>query len=388
MGTAGSATAQPRGGTYTPTTHHAGRADDLQSRDHERATPPRLGREVLDLRGVDSKLAARNLASLGAAAAVAAVAMVTAWKRPRPAVLAAAALVVSSRQQALLNMEHDCTHGTFVRGRRWNDLVGSVVLGGPVGSPYFASSKRHLAHHRLVGTAADPDLDLHNAAGGGTAAGLLRHFAGGISGAYAAKLFLDRAPGVPAAPAGGVVTQQAAGLALDGPATGQRAEPGGQSPERGAPADAALERRDGHDSRRDVLTMAGTQATLFAATTAATAWWVYPVLWLVPLGTLTAGSHLVRSFVEHAVLPGERPEHDNLLISTRSNALERQLVAPFNMSHHAEHHLFPWIPARRLPEARRRIEASEAAPPILRRRSYLGTVVRHLQARRGVRGRR
>jgi fatty acid desaturase len=244
---------------------------------------------------------------------------------------------------------------------------------------------RHLAHHRLVGTAADPDLDLHNGAGDGTTIGLLRHFAGGVSGAYAAKLFLDRAPGGVAAPDGRVAPQAPdPNPALGEPPGGQAAQRGDVGDDRGASSDGAAGGRGQRDARRDALAVVGTQAALFAATTAATSWWVYPALWLVPLGTLTAGSHLVRSFVEHAVLPGERPEHDNLLISTASNALERPLVAPFNMNHHAEHHLFPWIPARRLPEASRRIAASDAAPAILRRPSYLGTVLRHVRARRGV----
>lgn len=369
MGTATSAVARERAGTLEPAI--AGEAHSAAlSEGHGGGSVPRLGREVLDLRGVDGKLAIRNLASLGGVAAVAVAAMVAGWRRPRPAVLAAAAVVVSSRQQALLNMEHDCTHGTFVPGRRWNDRIGSVLLGGPVGSPYFASSKRHLAHHRLVGTPSDPDLDLHNGAGGGTSAGLLKHFAGGVSGAYAAKVFFDRSP---VAGSGQAHHHRFDDAGAPSPVDGEtwRATAGGN--------------RDGRvasEARRDALTVAGTQLALFAASTAATAWWVYPVLWLAPLGTLTAGSHLLRSFVEHAVLPGELPGHDNLLISTTSNALERPLLAPFNMNHHAEHHLFPWIPASRLPEAKRRIEASQAAPPILRRRSYLGTVAQHVRARR------
>ena len=70
-------------------------------------------------------------------------------------------------------------------------------------------------------------------------------------------------------------------------------------------------------------------------------WWLYLVVWVLPLITLTTACHLMRSFVEHAVLTEERPEHDNLLVSITSNPLELAFVAPFNMNFHAEHHIYP-----------------------------------------------
>jgi len=79
------------------------------------------------------------------------------------------------------------------------------------------------------------------------------------------------------------------------------------------------------------------------------------------------------------VLTEERPDHDNLLISITSNPFERAFVAPFNMNYHAEHHLYPAVPARRLPEVRHALEATPE-PPRLIRTAYLTALVRYARS--------
>jgi fatty acid desaturase len=49
------------------------------------------------------------------------------------------------------------------------------------------------------------------------------------------------------------------------------------------------------------------------------------------------------------------------------------------MNWHAEHHLFPWIPARRLPEAARRLAARSDSPARLVRKTYVGALIKHLK---------
>jgi fatty acid desaturase len=100
---------------------------------------------------------------------------------------------------------------------------------------------------------------------------------------------------------------------------------------------------------------------------------------MLPLITLTTVCHLIRSFIEHAVLTEERPAHDNLLISITSNPVERALLAPFNMNFHAEHHLYPAVPARRLPEVRQALEATPE-PPRLIRMAYLTALLRYARS--------
>jgi fatty acid desaturase len=253
------------------------------------------------------------------------------WLWPTWYTFGLAFVLTSSRQQALLNIEHECIHGTFVKGRHANRLIGMILCAAPCASPFETSKARHLTHHRLLATADDPDLPLHGREGKTTRPAFIRHFALGLLGGYAVMVLL-----------------------------------GGDSQSRSA-----------DDRRRalvDLSRIVGAQLALWAATTVLFSWWVYLALWAIPLATLTAFFHLVRSFGEHAVLEAERPEHDNLLISVVSNRVERFLVAPYFMNFHSEHHLFPWIPAPRLPAARRRLVGNAAAPPLLLRRSYLSAL--------------
>jgi fatty acid desaturase len=259
---------------------------------------------------------------------VVAAAFVAAARWPHWWTIALAFVVVSSRQQALLNVEHECIHASFTRDKRRDALIGIVGCASPCGSPWYATRARHLAHHRLITTPNDPDRPLHDTADKASVAALLRYFGLGLFGGYAVMVLVNGSP-----------------------STVSRA-----------------------DRLRDLRNLALAQAALIGATGPLLGWWVYPVLWLLPLGTLTAACHLVRSFVEHAVLTDERPAHDNLLVSIASNPLERAFVAPFNMNYHAEHHLYPAVPARRLPEVRQALDATPD-PPRLLRTTYLAALL-------------
>ncbi len=143
-----------------------------------------------DLSRVSGSLIAYNLAYLAFAFLVALGAVAVFWMHPAWYTFALAFIVVSSRQMAVLNCEHECVHRKFVRGRRANDFVGRWLCAAPVGSPYGASKARHLTHHRLLGTPGDPDSDLHRGPDKESRAGLFRHFAGGLVGGYAGMVLM------------------------------------------------------------------------------------------------------------------------------------------------------------------------------------------------------
>ena len=286
---------------------------------------------VRDLAPLTPGIVTWNLAYLASAWAVIAAVLALAAAHTTWWTVLLAFVVVSGRQQALLNVEHECIHGTFVRGRRWNSLVAVVLAASPAGSPYETSRARHLAHHRLLTDPADPDLPLHTSADKSTRGRFLRYFGAGLLGGYAVMVFS-----------------------------------GGR---RGGGAEGAA---------RDLRNIALAQLALFGVMWAAFDWWTYPLLWALPLGTLTAFLHLVRSFVEHAVTDHDLPEHEDRLISISSNRIERFFVAPYFMNFHAEHHLYPWIPAPRLPEAQRRLSAG--AGSYLLRSSYASALARHFKA--------
>ncbi len=296
-----------------------------------------LGRDVGRLAVLSRRLVAYNLAYLALAWALALGAIALFWAHPAWYTFALAFVVVSSRQQALLNCHHECVHRKFVPGgRRWNDFVGRWLCAAPVGSPFGAAQARHLTHHRLLGTPEDPDRDLHSGETKQTRRGLARHFIGGVLGGYA-------------------------GMVLMGPRVG--GTPSGRS-----------------SARRDLISLVVVQAAIAAVLTLACAWWVYPTLWLAPLATVTTLCHLVRSFVEHAVTDSEMAKHGNRLITIRSNLLERGLVAPYYMNYHAEHHLIPSVPAPRLRELKKSIGSRADAPTVLDRSSYAAAVLDYFRA--------
>ena len=295
-----------------------------------------LAPEALDMIPISTPLKAYNFAYLTLVWAVALGAVALAAMQPAWYTIVLALLVVSSRQQALLNVEHECIHGKFVAGRKWNTFIGRFLSAAPAGSPFEASRARHLSHHRLLATPDDPDQDLHSGPDKRTRRGVFRHFIGGLVGGYA-------------------------GMILMGPR--QR---GGAPPQAGA-------------ARRDLLSLVVVQAILASGLTLAFDWWVYPALWLAPLATVTVLGHLVRSFVEHAISDDELPAHANRLVSISSNPVERFLVAPYSMNYHAEHHLLPSVPAPRLKRLHDRIADRTDLPPRLVRASYRQALKRYVR---------
>lgn len=96
---------------------------------------------------------------------------------------------------------------------------------------------------------------------------------------------------------------------------------------------------------------------LLVGLAAAGYWWLYPVLWLVPLATWYQLVSRVRNIAEHAVVP----DNDDPLRNTRTtlaNFLERLFVAPYWVNYHLEHHLFMFVPCWRLPAAHRALLAA------------------------------
>ncbi|MDQ3572349.1 MAG: fatty acid desaturase family protein [Actinomycetota bacterium] len=282
-----------------------------------------------DLTDVSARLTAFNLTYFLSAWVLALGAIALYWAHPAWFTFAAAFLIVSSRQQALLNCEHECVHRKFVRSRRANDVLGVWLLAAPVGSPFRAAQARHLAHHRLLGLPEDPDRALHTSEPPrDTPGGLLGYFVRGLLGAYAVMILFERDE-EPAAPRGGI---------------------------------------------RALMPIATVQVLIAVGLSLAFAWWVYPALWLAPLASLTTLSHLVRSYSEHAITPGEEHRHANRLITVRSNLFERSVVAPYWMNLHAEHHLLPSVPAPRLRQLRARLAAEPELPPVLERSSYFAAL--------------
>jgi beta-carotene ketolase (CrtW type) len=74
--------------------------------------------------------------------------------------VAALVLVQTWLSTGLFIIAHDCMHGSLAGpGNRWNRRIGRLALMIYAGLDYDAMRPAHIAHHRHVGTASDPDFD-------------------------------------------------------------------------------------------------------------------------------------------------------------------------------------------------------------------------------------
>ena len=84
------------------------------------------------------------------------------------------------------------------------------------------------------------------------------------------------------------------------------------------------------------------------------AWRLIGLYWLLPMFTVLIALLYLRDIAEHFALPRAGAGFSR---STRSSRLEGWLLAPYNVGLHAEHHLFPAVPACRLPGLHARLMA-------------------------------
>ncbi len=70
--------------------------------------------------------------------------------------------VISNRQFANYLIGHDGLHGTISRNARLNRFIAKYFCLYPVAVSFYAYQTNHLAHHRFLGSAVDPDLKLYN----------------------------------------------------------------------------------------------------------------------------------------------------------------------------------------------------------------------------------
>lgn len=272
----------------------------------------RLARELIDpqdprLRALYRRRPWRAAASVGRCwlLIVAALALV-AW-RPTPAVAALAFLVVGTQQYALTILSHDAKHRNLFAAPRWNDAVGLWLLSAPVGANFSAERTRHLSHHDRLGHDDDPDRDLYRASDKARSAEFLRYVSG-----------LTTLPGFRRSAARG---------------------------ERGLDWPTRLRRLLAE--RWPALAVNALFVALFAL---ALDWRLYFVLWGAPLFLFMFVPVRIRQFCEHAqpVLPDHAADGERL-VTYRATPIERLLIAPFHMDHHAEHHLWPGVPYYNLP---------------------------------------
>ncbi len=230
-----------------------------------------------------------------------AMALFVAW--PNPFTFLLAVMVIGGRQLGLAILMHDAAHGLLFANRRLNDWVGAWLCAFPVFTSLAAYRPYHLKHHRHTQQADDPDL--------------------GLSAAFP-------------------ITRKSLWRKVVRDLTGQTA------------FQRRREQFRGGTAVREGLIV---NAVPWAGLAAAGYWWLYPVLWLLPLATWYQLVSRIRNIAEHAVVP----DNDDPLRNTRTthaNPVIRLLVAPYWVNFHLEHHLFMFVPCWRLPVAHRALLAA------------------------------
>ncbi len=217
-----------------------------------------------------------------------------------------AVILIGSRMHALAVVMHDAAHFRFLSNRKLSDLITDVLVCFPMLIHVDGYRRNHISHHQHLNTGDDPDWVAKE--------GRPAFARPQTRGQFLGRLFLYL-----------IAYQGLADLRW-------------------------MARRIGKDKkgRAEKLQMRVFYALLFVALTLLGLWTQYLLFWVVPFLTSFMMFQYIRSFAEHF---GDL-KYSNLLTATRTVKpflIERVLIAPYNISYHLEHHLYPAVPFYNLP---------------------------------------
>ncbi|MEQ8857042.1 MAG: fatty acid desaturase family protein [Pseudomonadales bacterium] len=225
---------------------------------------------------------------------------------PNPLTIIGGVVVLGGRQLGFGVLTHECGHGTLFESKRLNQVVGDWLAAAPTFNNMGAYIRGHLKHHRLAGTADDPDLP--NYADYPIDRARLRR-----------KLWRDIS--------GQTGWKQTQGLLKS------FARFGSLKPE-----------------QRLALARGLVANVLLVAVLAAVGQaWLYAVWWLAFLTTNRLVSR-IRQVAEHGAVPDLFDPDARLNTRTvHANPLERLIFCPLGVNYHLEHHMLASVPIYNLP---------------------------------------
>ena len=249
-----------------------------------------------------------------------------------PPLIPLAVLVVGTRQLGLFILMHDAAHGLLHPNRRVNDFVGHGLCSSTLGRyrPY------HLQHHRYVQQNEDPDLVL-SAPFPITRASLRRKAWRDLSGQTFYK-------------------QRLSGLVA-------RIRQGRQAGKSDALAAGQELAKDGRFLLANALG--------FAVFAAVGGWWVWLLMWLLPMLTWLPLITRIRNIAEHALVAQNEADPLRQARTTHAAWWARALIAPYWVNYHLEHHLFTQVPCWKLAQAHALLQAQGATARMETQPGYL-----------------
>lgn len=233
----------------------------------------------------------------------AAFALAALW--PNPLTILLAVMLLGARQLGFGILMHEAGHRLLFRSRAVNEWVAHWLIAPPTFGNVAAYMRGHLEHHRLAGTADDPDLA--NYRDYPIPRSRLRR-----------KLWRDISGQT------GWRTVKRIGLGL---ANVRRLDP---------------------ETRTTLLRGLGFNLLLLALLIALGHAWLY-LLWVAGFVFVNPLVSRIRQVGEHGAVPdlfdGD-PRRNTRTIPP--SALERLFICPHQVSYHLEHHLLPSVPIYRL----------------------------------------
>jgi fatty acid desaturase len=253
---------------------------------------------------------------------------------PNPLTIVLAVMVIGSRQLGLAILMHEGAHGGLAKNARLNLWISQWFCAYPVGAETLAYRRYHLQHHAHAQTERDPDLVL-SAPFPTTRASLRRKLVRDLTGQTGLKQRKAQFLGALGAASDPVQTRI-----------------------------ATFTRKLG----RPLVV----NALLFTVLFLLGFWWLYPLLWVLPMLTWYQAVTRIRNIAEHAVLPVDDPWR--IARTTCAGLLERALLAPYWVNYHAEHHMMASVPCYRLARMHKLLMADEVGSRLEVQRGYLATM--------------
>lgn len=233
----------------------------------------------------------------------AAMALFARW--PNPLTFLIGVVVIGGRQLGLAVLMHDAAHGIMCKTLWLNNFLGKWLCGNAIGVSMDGYRDYHLKHHLHTQQTEDPDLILSKPFPI-TKSSLRRKIIRDLTG----QTFWKQRK-----------AQFVNGMGEQGMPITQR-------------ADYARTRLGSY------LLVNG---ILFTGLAALGYWWLYPVMWILPMATFNMMITRIRNIAEHAVVP-DNDDPFRYARTTLAGPLTRFLIAPYGVNYHVEHHLFMWVP--------------------------------------------
>ena len=222
-----------------------------------------------------------------------------------------AALIIGTRQFALVIMMHDGAHNLISKNKKLNDFISQWLCAYPMMTETLNYRKYHLQHHKHTETNLDPDKSLTDPFPITKAS-------------FSRKIFRD----------------------LTGIA-GLRRYFGYFHSAWGLNENTLFGHLKHFFSKLYGFLIC--QLVIFTVLVLFNIPWLYLLLWWVPKLTVFSLFYRLRNIAEHACTSG----HDdfNHTRTTLSPRFIRYFIAPLNVNYHLEHHLFMFCPWYNLPKA-------------------------------------